>query len=114
MNKKEILEKSRADHKYEDFPQKELDVHSGYVSCIVGACLCGGLCLIQLCADQGWNWGFYSIITSMSTADYLYKYKKLGKKEFLRDGIICGVATLIMAGLFSYPYLVQIVFTIMR
>lgn len=107
MNKEEILEKSRKEHQNQDIVVKEAEVKAGNIGAIAGVILCGVLYMIQLFAGGGCNWGLWAIVTCVHGASCLAKGKALQSTTQIVRGICYILATLILIGLFVYPYIMH-------
>ena len=81
MNKDEILEKSRKEHKNQDVYEKSVDVKAGNIAAISAAVLCLILYGVQVFTGNGANYGMCAVLFMLQAADHTVKAVKLKRRQ---------------------------------
>ena len=88
MDKDEILERSRKEHKDRDFVEDEALAQASKIAITVGMIVCGLLTIIQAYAQHRVDYGAWTLIYSIiSTIDWV-KFAKLRRRLNLVGGLI--------------------------
>ena len=88
MDKDEILEKSRKEHKDRDFVELEVINKANMIANVVGMVVCAALTLIHAVLQKRMDNSAWTVMFSIMTAVFLYKYYKLRKWHELMIGLI--------------------------
>lgn len=108
MDKEEILAKSRLEHRNQDMVEKELALKAGNIGAITGVILCGILCVIQICAGEGVNWGLWSVISAVQASTFAVRAYYLKSKKDMIWMICYIILTILMTGAFVVPMFTRI------
>ena len=88
MDKDEILEKSRKEHKDMDFVELEAINKANGVAINIGLAVCVLLMIIHAIFQVRMDNSAWTVMFSILTADFLYKYHKLRRWHELMIGLI--------------------------
>lgn len=102
MDKKEILEKSRAENKSQDVYEKEVMKQANNYTVLVMVILATILFSLQIFAGKGINWGIYAIVFSATMTNCWVKYFKFHRRQDLNFAIIYTIAVLVFSGYHIY------------
>ena len=83
MNREEILEKSRIEHRNQDVYEKEVIIAGNKYACLAALFVATIFVVVQIAVGEGTNYGLYAIVFAMPMAGYWYKFAKLYKKPEL-------------------------------
>ena len=101
MDKDEILERSRKEHKDRDFVEDEALAQASKIAISVGAVVCGLLTIIQSVSQNRVDFGLWTVMFSILATTMLVKFVRLHK----RHELIVGLSYLACAIFFFLWYL---------
>ena len=87
MDKDEILERSRKEHKDRDFVEDEALAQASKIAIWVGTIVCGLLTIIQSAVQSRMNFGLWTVMFSILATTMLVKYTKMRKRHELIGGL---------------------------
>ena len=102
MDKKEILEKSRAENKNQDVYEKEVMKQAESYSTRVMAFFAILFFVLQIIAGKGLNFGIFAIMFSASMTNSWVKYRKFHRELDLTAAILSTIVVLILSGFQIY------------
>ncbi|MGN0475479.1 MAG: DUF6442 family protein [Acutalibacteraceae bacterium] len=94
MNKNEILEKSRKEHKNQDPYEKEVVRFAGIGGTIAAVSMCFILVCMEIFLGDGNPSGFQSILMATLTGEFLARGIKSKRIWEIVTGIICACASI--------------------
>ncbi|MFF2890141.1 DUF6442 family protein [Paenibacillus sp. NPDC057967] len=97
INKDEILSKSRKENKNKDLYQIEVQIKAGNIGSLAATILATFLFVTQSVIGDGFDFGLYAIIFSVSAAGFIYKAIRMKRRRDIAFSIIYTLATLILS-----------------
>ena len=94
MDKDEILERSRKEHKDRDFVEDEALAQASKLAISVGAFVCGLLMMIQSVSHNRMDYSALTLMFSILATTMLVKFAKLRKRLELVTGLIYLVGSI--------------------
>lgn len=91
INRDEILSKSRKENKDKDLFKIEVQVQAGNIGSLTAVVLATVFFVTQVLTDEGFDFGLYAIIVSISAAGFIFKAIRM---KYKRDIILATVYTL--------------------
>lgn len=107
MNKNEVLEKSRKEHKNLDLYEQEVPQMAGNTAAIIAAVLATIFYVIQILVGLGENYGLYAIVASVPATGYLIKAIQMRQ----RKDIVAAIIFIIVAVFFSVIHINHLITT---
>ena len=104
MDKDEILERSRKEHKDRDFVEDEALAQASKLAIWVGTIVCGLLTILQAVFQNSVVYGIWTLMFSILATTMLVKFAKLRK----RHELIGGLSYLVLAIFFFVRYLLDL------
>ena len=104
MDKDEILERSRKEHKDRDFVEDEALAQASKLAITVGAVVCGLLTILQAVFQNSAVYGIWTLMFSILATTSLLKFSRLRK----RYELIGGLSYLVLAIFFFVRYLLDL------
>ena len=101
MDKDEILERSRKEHKDMDFVELEVNNKANMIANLVGVMVCAALTLIHAIVRDSVDASAWTVMFSILSAIMLVKYAKLRR----RHELVVGLLYLVSAICFFLGYL---------
>ena len=102
INKDEILAKSRKENKDKDLFKIEVQTNAGNVGSIAAIILATFFFLIQSLIGDGWDFGLYAVIFSISAATFIVRAIRMKRKSDIVLSIIYTLATLVLSVIHIY------------
>lgn len=102
MNKDEILSKSRKENKNKDLFAIDVQTKAASVGSTTAILLATIFFVTQILIGDGWDFGLYAIMFSVSAASYIYKAIRMKRKRDIVLSIIFTFATLILSIIHIY------------
>ena len=87
MDKDEILERSRKEHKDRDFVEDEALAQASKLAITVGAVVCGLLTILQAVFQNSAVYGIWTLMFSILATASLVKFAKLRQRHELIEGL---------------------------
>lgn len=87
MDKDEILERSRKEHRDRDFVEDEALAQASKLAITVGAVVCGLLTILQAVVQSSAVYGIWTLMFSILATTSLVKFAKLRKRYDLIGGL---------------------------
>lgn len=100
MNREEILEKSRAEHRNSDIVEKEVTKEGESWSTLVTLFLAVVFFCVQIATGGGMNYGLYALVIANNTTIYWAKYIKM--KQHLGMAIAGTILTVALSAFHIY------------
>jgi hypothetical protein len=97
INKEEILSRSRKENKDQDLYKIEVQVQAGNIGSLTAALLATLFFVTEALIGNGFNFGLYAIIISVSAASFIFKAIRLKHKREIIMATIFTLATLILS-----------------
>lgn len=107
MNKKEILEKSRAENKNTDLYEQEILKQVSTSAVIVMMVLAIIFFVVQIFVDGGINWGIWALVFSANMTSFWVEYIKFRRKNKFLPAIAYTVLVAAFSGLHIYNLIVS-------
>ena len=107
MDKKEILEKSRAENKNQDFYMQEVIKQADNYAVWVMMVIATIFFIVQFFVGGGINCGIYALLFSATMTNCWVKYVKLRRKRDLRLAIVYTIIVLAMSGYHIYNLIIS-------
>lgn len=95
MDKDEILERSRKEHKDRDFVEMEALSKANSVALSVGVILCALLSILHATLRNSVDYGVWTVMFGIMTTIMLVKFARLRKRHELMIGLlylVCAIA----------------------
>ena len=105
MDKDEILERSRKEHRDRDFVEDEALAQASKIALWVGTVVCGLLTIIQSAVQSRMDFGLWTVMFSILAAAMLVKYSRLHKRHELIGGLGYLVLTIYFFALYLWDIL---------
>ncbi|TDQ39803.1 DUF6442 family protein [Aureibacillus halotolerans] len=102
INKEDILSKSRKENKDKDLYEVEVQVHAGSVGSLTGILLATILFVTQILMGDGFDFGLYAVIISISASGFIVKATRMKRKRDIVLATVYSIATLILTGIHVY------------
>ncbi|GGG69500.1 DUF6442 family protein [Paenibacillus radicis (ex Gao et al. 2016)] len=102
INKEEILSKSRKENKDRDLFKIEVQVSAGNIGSFAATLLATLFFVTQSVIGDGFDFGLYAIILSISAAGFIFKAIRLKRRRDIVLSIIYTLATLILSVVHIY------------
>lgn len=97
INKDEILSKSRKENKDKDLYKIEVEIQAGNIGSITAILLGTILFVTQILIGDGFDFGLYAVIFSVSAAGFIFKAIRMKRKRDIILSTVYTLATLILS-----------------
>lgn len=105
VEREEILTKSRQENKFRDIFEKEVLKEGGYAGSITAAVLATAFFVIQILLGEGWNYGLYAVVFSISATGFVIKAVRMKR----RCDILSAAGAIVIVLVFSAAHIAQLV-----
>ncbi|MDQ0168309.1 hypothetical protein J2S11_004271 [Bacillus horti] len=90
------MSKSRKENKDRDLYEIEVQLHAGSIGSTTGIILATLLFVTQILIGEGFDFGLYAVIISISAAGFIFKAFRMRRKRDIVLATIYGLATIIL------------------
>jgi hypothetical protein len=97
INKEEILSRSRKENKDQDLYKIEIQVQAGNIGSLTATILATFFFVTEALIGNGFDFGLYAIIISVSAASFIFKAIRLKHRREIILATVFTLATLILS-----------------
>lgn len=97
INRDEILSKSRKENKDKDLFKIEVQIQAGNIGSLTAIILATIFFVTQVLIGEGFDFGLYAIIVSISAAGFIFKAIRMKHKRDIILATVYTLATLILS-----------------
>lgn len=97
INRDDILSKSRKENKDKDLFKNEVQIQAGNIGSLTAILLATFFFVTQVLTGEGFDFGLYAIIISISAAGFIFKAIRMKYKRDIILATVYTVATLILS-----------------
>lgn len=105
MDKNEILKMAKEENKGRDLPELEAQKRDMTIAVMAAYVVATVLCVVQIAAGKGINYGLYLVVNTISSVGYVFK----AKRNPIWQNVVSAVCFVLSTVLFAVGFVIFLV-----